>query len=50
MFFIGIDVIKVVSFVWIDEVNIKYGNLKKLYEGKKVIVGCDCLDIVCGVV
>ncbi|KAK4664670.1 uncharacterized protein QC763_507260 [Podospora pseudopauciseta] len=49
VFPIGIDATKVASLAWTDEVNTKYGNLKKLYEGKKVIVGRDRLDTVRGV-
>lgn len=46
---IGIDAAKVESFAWTDAVTEKYDALKKLYEGKKIIVGRDRLDSVRGV-
>jgi len=49
VFPIGIDAIKVASLAWTDSVNEKYDNLKKLYAGKKIIVGRDRLDSVRGV-
>jgi len=49
VFPIGIDAIKVASLAWTDSVNEKYDALKKLYAGKKIIVGRDRLDSVRGV-
>ncbi|KAK5993099.1 Trehalose-phosphatase [Cladobotryum mycophilum] len=46
---IGIDAAKVESAAWADAVNEKFYNLKKMYEGKKIIVGRDRLDSVRGV-
>ncbi|KAK1752893.1 trehalose-phosphatase [Echria macrotheca] len=46
---IGIDAIKVANLAWTDSVNEKYDALKKMYEGKKIIVGRDRLDSVRGV-
>ena len=49
VFPIGIDAAKVETFAWADGVNEKYATLKKMYEGKKIIVGRDRLDSVRGV-
>lgn len=49
VFPIGIDAIKVASLAWKEPVNEKYENLKKMYAGKKIIVGRDRLDSVRGV-
>jgi trehalose 6-phosphate synthase/phosphatase len=49
VFPIGIDAAKTASLAWSDSVNEKYAALKKLYAGKKVIVGRDRLDSVRGV-
>ncbi|KAK3936816.1 putative glycosyltransferase [Diplogelasinospora grovesii] len=49
VFPIGIDAIKVESLAWKEPVNVKYQALKKIYEGKKIIVGRDRLDSVRGV-
>ncbi|KAK0624317.1 putative trehalose-6-phosphate synthase/trehalose phosphatase [Immersiella caudata] len=46
---IGIDAIKVASLAWTDLVNEKYDALKKMYAGKKIVVGRDRLDSVRGV-
>lgn len=49
VFPIGIDAAKVEAHAWADSVNAKYNALKKLYAGKKIIVGRDRLDSVRGV-
>ncbi|KFA79043.1 hypothetical protein S40288_08769 [Stachybotrys chartarum IBT 40288] len=49
VFPIGIDAARVESFAWTDAVNVKHDALKKMYEGKKIIVGRDRLDTVRGV-
>lgn len=49
VFPIGIDATKVASLAWTDSVNKKYMALKKLYAGKKMIVGRDRMDSVRGV-
>ena len=49
VFPIGIDAAKVESFAWNDSVTEKYDTLKKMYKGKKIIVGRDRLDSVRGV-
>ncbi|KAK4182681.1 putative glycosyltransferase [Podospora australis] len=49
VFPIGIDATKVASLAWADSVNEKFENLKRMYAGKKVIVGRDRLDSVRGV-
>jgi len=49
VFPIGVDAIKVASLAWTDSVNKNYTSLKKMYEGKKIIVGRDRLDSVRGV-
>ena len=49
VFPIGIDAAKVENFAWIDSVNEKMQALKKMYSGKKIIVGRDRLDSVRGV-
>jgi trehalose 6-phosphate synthase/phosphatase len=49
VFPIGIDATKVASLAWTDSVNEKYEALKKMYAGKKLIVGRDRLDSVRGV-
>ncbi|KAK3361786.1 glycosyltransferase family 20 protein [Lasiosphaeria ovina] len=49
VFPIGIDATKVASLAWKDPVNEKYQALKKMYAGKKIIVGRDRLDSVRGV-
>ncbi|KAK3346378.1 glycosyltransferase family 20-domain-containing protein [Lasiosphaeria hispida] len=49
VFPIGIDAMKVASLAWTDSVNEKYDALKKLYGGRKIIVGRDRLDSVRGV-
>ena len=49
VFAIGIDATKVARLAWTDSVNTKYEALKKLYAGKKMIVGRDRLDTVRGV-
>lgn len=49
VFPIGIDAAKVENFAWTDAVKEKYDALKKLYAGKKIIVGRDRLDSVRGV-
>ncbi|CAM1503561.1 Fc.00g011520.m01.CDS01 [Cosmosporella sp. VM-42] len=46
---IGIDAAKVENFAWTAAVNEKYDALKKMYQGKKIIVGRDRLDSVRGV-
>ncbi|KOS23365.1 Trehalose-phosphatase [Escovopsis weberi] len=46
---IGIDAAKVESAAWAAAVNDKYDILKKMYQGKKIIVGRDRLDSVRGV-
>lgn len=46
---IGIDAAKVQQLAWSESVEEKYTALKKLYEGKKIIVGRDRLDSVRGV-
>ncbi|KAJ2902284.1 putative glycosyltransferase family 20 protein [Zalerion maritima] len=46
---IGIDAKKAERFAFSESVNDKYAALKKMYEGKKVIVGRDRLDSVRGV-
>lgn len=49
VFPIGIDATKVEKVAFSDAVNEKYLALKKLYQGKKIIVGRDRLDSVRGV-
>jgi trehalose 6-phosphate synthase/phosphatase len=49
VFPIGIDVAKVEEMAWSPSVVEKYEALKKLYEGKKIVVGRDRLDSVRGV-
>lgn len=49
VFPIGIDAKKVESNAWVDRVNEKFSTLKKMYEGKKILVGRDRLDSVRGV-
>jgi trehalose 6-phosphate synthase/phosphatase len=49
VFPIGIDADKVQAYAWADSVTEKCNALKKLYEGKKIIVGRDRLDSVRGV-
>jgi trehalose 6-phosphate synthase/phosphatase len=49
VFPIGIDAGKVETRAWADSVNEKYNALKKMYAGKKIIVGRDRLDSVRGV-
>lgn len=49
VFPIGIDAAKVENFAWTSAVNEKYNALKKMYQGKKLIVGRDRLDSVRGV-
>ncbi|KAK3690209.1 glycosyltransferase family 20-domain-containing protein [Podospora appendiculata] len=49
VFPIGIDATKVASQAFTTEVNSKFEGLKKLYAGKKMIVGRDRLDSVRGV-
>lgn len=49
VFPIGIDATKVARLAWTDSVNQKYAALKKMYAGKKLIVGRDRLDSVRGV-
>ncbi|KHN97512.1 Glycosyl transferase, family 20 [Metarhizium album ARSEF 1941] len=49
VFPIGIDAAKVERHAWADSVNEKYDALKKMYAGKKIIVGRDRLDSVRGV-
>ena len=49
VFPIGIDAAKAEAFAWSDSVTKKYNALKKMYEGKKLIVGRDRLDSVRGV-
>lgn len=49
VFPIGIDATKTARLAWTDSVNEKYEALKKMYAGKKIIVGRDRLDSVRGV-
>lgn len=49
VFPIGIDATKVETVAFSDTVNEKYLALRKLYHGKKIIVGRDRLDSVRGV-
>ncbi|KAK1593479.1 family 20 glycosyltransferase [Colletotrichum navitas] len=49
VFPIGINADKCEMYAWTDAVTQKYNALKKLYEGKKIIVGRDRLDSVRGV-
>ncbi|KAF6816897.1 putative trehalose-6-phosphate synthase [Colletotrichum plurivorum] len=49
VFPIGINADKCEMYAWTDAVTKKYNALKKLYEGKKIIVGRDRLDSVRGV-
>ncbi|KAK1991895.1 family 20 glycosyltransferase [Colletotrichum falcatum] len=49
VFPIGINADKCEMYAWTDAVTRKYDALKKLYEGKKIIVGRDRLDSVRGV-
>ncbi|KAK4098511.1 glycosyltransferase family 20 protein [Parathielavia hyrcaniae] len=49
VFPIGIDATKVARLAWTDSVNEKLEALKKMYAGKKIIVGRDRLDSVRGV-
>ena len=49
VFPIGIDAAKAESNAWAEGVNDKYDALKKMYHGKKIIVGRDRLDSVRGV-
>ncbi|KAM3429036.1 hypothetical protein NHJ13734_008340 [Beauveria thailandica] len=50
VFPIGIDAAKVEKLAWASSVDEKYDALKKMYAGKKIIVGRDRLDSVRGVV
>ncbi|KAH6653245.1 glycosyltransferase family 20-domain-containing protein [Truncatella angustata] len=49
VFPIGVDAAKCQQLAWSDAVDDKYQALRKLYEGKKIIVGRDRLDSVRGV-
>lgn len=49
VFPIGIDAAKVEAAAWAPSVTEKYDALKKMYNGKKIIVGRDRLDSVRGV-
>ncbi|OLN85827.1 Trehalose-phosphatase [Colletotrichum chlorophyti] len=49
VFPIGINADKCEMYAWTDAVTEKYNALKKMYEGKKIIVGRDRLDSVRGV-
>ena len=49
VFPIGIDAAKVERMAWADTVTEKYEALKKMYAGKKIIVGRDRLDSIRGV-
>lgn len=49
VFPIGIDAAKVEAYSFADAVTEKYNALKKMYAGKKIIVGRDRLDSVRGV-
>ncbi|KAG6296192.1 hypothetical protein E4U09_001868 [Claviceps aff. purpurea] len=49
VFPIGIDATKVEKHAWAKSVDEKYYALKKMYAGKKIIVGRDRLDSVRGV-
>lgn len=49
VFPIGIDAAKCQQLAWSQPVNEKYAALRKLYAGKKLIVGRDRLDSVRGV-
>lgn len=49
VFPIGIDAPRVEEAAFTDAVNEKYNALRKMYEGKKIIVGRDRLDSVRGV-
>lgn len=49
VFPIGIDAAKAEQLAWSPAVNEKYNALRKLYKGKKIIVGRDRLDSVRGV-
>ena len=49
VFPIGIDATKVEKLAFSESVSAKYAALKKMYEGKKIIVGRDRLDSVRGV-
>lgn len=49
VFPIGIDATKVEKLAFSESVSAKYEALKKMYEGKKIIVGRDRLDSVRGV-
>ncbi|KAK8869240.1 glycosyltransferase family 20 protein [Apiospora arundinis] len=44
VFPIGIDFAKVEKLAWNDSVDKAYNDLKKLYKGKKIVVGRDRLD------
>ncbi|KAJ6441410.1 trehalose-phosphatase [Purpureocillium lavendulum] len=49
VFPIGIDAARVETAAWADSVEQKYRALKKMYHGKKIIVGRDRLDSARGV-
>ena len=49
VFPIGINSAKVGQLAWLPEVTEKYEALKKMYQGKKIIVGRDRLDSIRGV-
>lgn len=49
VFPIGVNAGKVEQFAFADSVTEKYNTLKKMYHGKKIIVGRDRLDSVRGV-
>ena len=49
VFPIGIDAAKVDKYAWADSVDDKHDALKRMYAGKKLIVGRDRLDSVRGV-
>ncbi|KAK0755594.1 hypothetical protein N5P37_011836 [Trichoderma harzianum] len=45
----GINIPKIISLAYTESVNKKYAELKKLYQGKKVIFGCDPMSPFGGV-
>ncbi|KAM0265338.1 hypothetical protein ACHAQJ_000178 [Trichoderma viride] len=46
---LGISISKITSLAFSDSVNKKYAELSKLYQGYKVIIGCDPMDRFGGV-
>jgi trehalose 6-phosphate synthase/phosphatase len=46
---LGIDISKITSLAFSESVEKKYKELRKLFEGSKVVIGCDPMDRLGGV-